>query len=72
MDEVTERQRRRLTVVSRYDAYVRVLRLSGANKEAQDVHQARRELARAIEHACVEDDTLLEDFRRAFAARPRP
>jgi len=71
MDELTEQQRRRLSVLRHYNAYVRALRHSNSESERESVHEARRALAHAIEHACPYDYSLLEDFRRAFAARPQ-
>lgn len=71
MDELSEQQRRRLAVLRHYNAYVHALRHSHPNTGSESVQETRRALARAIEQACAHDVTLLEDFRRAFAARPQ-
>lgn len=68
--ERSERQRRRLAVLEHYHAYVEALRLAHLDDAGLEVQRCRRVLARAIEAACAYDPDLLDDFKRAFAARP--
>jgi hypothetical protein len=64
-------QERRLMVLRCYQEYVRALYEYRLDPDADEVRTRREELARAIERACLDDPTLLSDFRRAFATHPR-
>jgi hypothetical protein len=70
--EMTERQRLRLRVLRHYQEYVVALHAAHLDSLDPGVHDSRRRLARAIEEACLQDPWLLEDFKRAFTARPSP
>ncbi|GAC1322328.1 MAG: hypothetical protein NVSMB22_08960 [Chloroflexota bacterium] len=71
MGEMTDRQCLRLEVLRYYNAYVEAMRDAHPDMKTDTVREARRDLAHAIESACTRDSELLEDFRRAFAARPQ-
>lgn len=68
--ERTKQQEQRLDVLSRYQEYVVALRTWHLDPAADEVRESRRALARAIEHACMDDPYLLSDFKRAFASKP--
>lgn len=69
--ERSDRDRKRLDVLARYQDYVDALRLCHLDPDATPVRQSRRALAHSIEAACVDDPHLLADFKRAFATHHR-